>query len=76
VRDLTRGNELVTTVTFILAQEDSFTDVKLSFDTYIRFITKISRGYNAVPYHNQTHGADVAQVSHIYCLTVDDHFLK
>lgn len=63
VKELTDSQELITTLGFILLQEDCFTELPLKFDTFIRFATKISKGYNQkVPYHNQTHGADVAQV--------------
>lgn len=64
VKDLTHQQELTTTIAFILAQEDIFNQVPLRFDTFVRFSQKISQGYlSEVPYHNKTHGTDLAQVS-------------
>jgi len=61
VRDLTNQHELTTTIAFILSQEDIFNQVPLRFDTFVRFSHKISQGYlSEVPYHNKTHGTDLA----------------
>ena len=56
----TEKHEFVPTITMILARERCFTDLPVSFETFMRFILKIKNGYNNVPYHNKTHGADVA----------------
>lgn len=60
VLDETNGLEFIPTIAHILSKEDLFSNVPLTFETFLRFITKIKWGYNKVPYHNKTHGADVA----------------
>ena len=57
---MTNHNEMVITVSYILAKENIFEELDLSFDTFQRFIKKISAGYKNVTYHNRTHGTDLA----------------
>lgn len=57
----TDSNELITVVTHILAKENIFDSLNLKFDSFMRFITKISQGYKTnVSYHSKTHGADLS----------------
>ena len=60
VRELTKSNEMVCTISYILAKENIFEDLDMSFDNFQRFIKKISSGYKNVTYHNRTHGTDLA----------------
>jgi hypothetical protein len=53
---------MVTGVTYMLAREDIFSILDFPFETFIRFITKISEGYRKISYHNKTHGVDLSQV--------------
>jgi hypothetical protein len=62
VRELTKSNEMVVTISYILAKENIFEALDISFETFQRFIKKISAGYKNVSYHNRTHGTDLAQV--------------
>lgn len=62
IQELTYQNELVTTISYIMAKENLFEELDIQFEIFIRFISKISEGYNNVTYHNRTHGTDLAQV--------------
>ena len=50
----------VPVIALILAKERCFQELNVSFETFLHFIHKIKTGYNNVPYHNKTHGADVS----------------
>jgi hypothetical protein len=43
-----------------MAKENLFDELDIPFDVFLRFITKISQGYNDITYHNRTHGTDLA----------------
>lgn len=54
-------SELVITTSYILCKEELFSSsLTIPFDTFIRFMTRISQGYKSIPYHNKTHAADVS----------------
>ena len=72
LKELTRGNELVTLTTYFMSKHQLFRSLQIKVDTFLAFITKIQNGYNSdVPYHNKTHGADVCQTCYFYLFKCD-----
>ena len=60
VRKSTKENELITAVTYILHKHKIFQSLKINFETFMMFISKIQSGYKDITYHNKTHGADLS----------------
>ena len=56
-----KGQELCTTIGYIMAKEGIFEEVKLNKLKFFGFMSRISNLYNDLTYHNSTHAADLAQ---------------
>lgn len=71
MQDLTLNNELVVTTSYILAKQNIFQKLNLSFEVFLTFMTKIQRGYKDVTYHNKVHAADLSQTFNYFCTSCD-----
>ena len=56
-----KGQELCTTIGYIMAKEGIFEEVKLNKLKFFGFLSRISNLYNDITYHNRTHAADLSQ---------------
>lgn len=56
-----KGQELSTTIGYIMAKEGIFEEVNLNKLKFFGFMNKISMLYKDITYHNRTHAADLAQ---------------
>lgn len=61
VQKLMDGQELCTTIGYILAKEGIFEEVNLNKLKFFGFMSRISSLYKDITYHNRTHAADLAQ---------------
>lgn len=61
VKEATNDNELVTTVSYILAHENIFDTLPIINEKFLSFIRKVQSSYKSITYHNKTHAADLAQ---------------
>ena len=75
MRDSTKENELITSVTYLLHRHKVFQSLKISVETFLTFIAKIQSGYKDITYHNKTHAADVSTTVY-YMLTTCDMWDK
>jgi len=70
IRDLSKGNEIVTVILSILFKENVFGQIpKLNYSKLKNFLVAIQSGYKDISYHNKTHGADLAQTFYMFCKT-------
>lgn len=55
----TSNNGLVVTTCYILAKQNLFSSLNVSFDVFVAFMARIQKGYKDITYHNSTHAADL-----------------
>ncbi len=66
MRDITSGNELLTTILYIFNQEGLISTLNIDKNTLFNFLKRIQGTYYNVPYHNKTHATDLAQTFFTY----------
>jgi hypothetical protein len=60
MQEKTSNNELVVTISYIMAKQNLFSKLNASFEVFRAFMTRIQGGYKNVTYHNKTHAADLS----------------
>lgn len=69
LKTATKGNELFALMQLLFRREELIDELNLDSHRFTMYISRIQSGYDsAIPYHNATHAADVAQTFH-YLLT-------
>lgn len=65
---LTKGQSLVPIVMHIVRRHALDEQLPINTGNLIRYLTKLQAGYNAVPFHNYQHAADVCQGLNFFLL--------
>ena len=67
----TNGKELPSLLDRLFRNKGLFSLLRIPEDTFHRLTHRLQAGYNAVPFHNSTHAADVLQTLHYFLTTVE-----
>ena len=67
VKEATKENELVSTVTYIFAKENLFDKLAIKNEKFVACVRKLQQSYKPITYHNKTHAADLAQNFYYLC---------
>lgn len=62
------GSELVTLTTYLMNKHRLFEKLSIDIDIFIAYFKHIQDNYKPIPYHNKTHGADVAQTLYYFAV--------
>jgi hypothetical protein len=65
------GGELVAIANMLFEKHNLFKTMKINSSKFLTFTKNIMGGYKHVPYHNKTHGADVAQTLYFFLMKGD-----
>ena len=67
-KEAMKDSELVALSSMLMEKHNIFKILKINKSKFINFVNTIQSGYKKVPYHNKTHGTDVAQTLYFFLI--------